>query len=256
MLLPLCPAGFGGNLAIGQAGFVTDIVREQNNPRERRKMIKNRLAVLRRSKNEEGFSIAEALVAAVVILVVLTATALGTGAIFETQTMNESRNRAVAIAQDRIARAQIATFREIGYPASYEDLSKVEGGLGGVTEYNGEEIRFFDDTNGAGGIIDLMLAFDVMPYERTFIGETELDVNTYVTSIPQNRFDGAPGSFRTSDDLAPARVTVVVQWDTKEGTQSVVRSLVRYPAIDECAPKYTLDDPSDANIPGGCKNAA
>lgn len=201
------------------------------------------VSLLRRHK-EDGFSLIEVLVSAAIILLILTFAATSSSTIFETQASNESRNRAVAIAQDRISRAQLAEFTEVGFPQEYLDKPQTDGGFSQLSRYNDESIIFLPDGAPSLGIL---------PYEEVKVGQYSLRISTYVTQVKPNSFDGTVGSFESPDDLPPRRVTVVVNWDEKgQETQSIVRSMVRYAPPAECAPLHTLNDPSDLNAPQGC----
>lgn len=206
-------------------------------------MLKRTVVSLRgKTSLEQGLGIVEILVAVTIIVIALVSSAFALSNTFEAQSVTESRNRAVAIAQDRIAQAQLVSYREVGFPKALLDVDQTVGGLGGITTYNGETIKTIDVGE---------TAFAVKPYEEIVVGKTDLEVSTYVTSIRPNTFDGTIESFIVTD-LAPRRVTVVVNWTTKDGVQSVVRSLVKYPSPTECAPAYTLQ--AAAVIPEGCVN--
>lgn len=206
-------------------------------------MLKNKSASLLRGYKEEGFSLVEVLVSAAIILMILTFAAVSSGTIFETQSSNEARNRAVGVAQDRISRAQLVDFIDLGFPVEHRDLNQADGGYNGATSYNDESLVFIPSGSPALGM---------MPYEETRVGQYDLRVNTYVTTVKSNSFDSTVGSFSSPEDLSPKRITVVVQWDEKEGTQTVVRSVVRSPSPSECAPRHALTDPNDVNAPAGC----
>lgn len=209
-------------------------------------MLKNKFVSLREAqKNEDGLTIAEIIVAVTIILVTLVSMGLALGNVFEAQSVTESRNRAVAIAQDRISQAQLVSFPEVGFPVEYLSMDQAAGGLGGVIEYNGEKIKTINVAS---------TAFDVMPYEETVVGKTDLRVFTYVTEVRENSFDGTVSTFDSRDDISPRRVSVVVEWDTVDGTQTIVRSLVRFPNPIECAPVFALSNVNDPNIPEGCIN--
>lgn len=197
----------------------------------------------RHRDGEDGFTLVEVLVSAVIILMILTFTAVGSSTVFDTQASNEARNRAVGIAQDRIARSQLVDFVDVGFPQEYHYMSQAEGGYGNLSNYNDETLVVLPRGSTALGFF---------PYEETRVGQYEMRVNTYVTQIKANSFDGTVGSFTPTEDLPPRRVTVVVQWDEKEETQTVVRSVVRYPSPSECAPLHTLNDPNDPLAPIGC----
>lgn len=199
---------------------------------------------MRRGKEtrEEGIGITEIVVAVVIIIFALLGSGLAIGNAFEAQATNESRNKAVAIAQDRISQAQLVSFTDIGFPQGKAESDQMAGGLGGIVEYNGEAMVILDVEE---------LAFNVPPYEEVTVGKTNLDVSTYVTKIRENSFDGTISTF-SAGDLSPRRVTIVVQWESQTGTQNVVRSLVRYPNPVECAPLYAVSNLS--NAPEGCTN--
>lgn len=206
-------------------------------------MLRKFIAYLRETRHrEEGLGITEVIVTVAIIIVATLGTGLALGNTFEAQALTESRNRAVAIAQDRIAQAQLVSYKEIGFPLALLNQDQVSGGLGGAVEYNGEKIKTIniDET-----------AFKVLPYEEVVVGKTDLSVSTYVTVVRPNTFDGTVETFAVSD-LAPRRITVVVKWETARGTQSVVRSIVKYPNPNECAPNYTVKNTT--NMPEGCVN--
>lgn len=195
----------------------------------------------KREMRELGLTVAEIIVTAVIIVSTLLFSAGAFGNVFDAQTTTETRNRAVAIAQDRIAKTQTTPFRELGFNSSQMLADRIAGGLGGITEYNGEKIRQ----------LNLNESLDVEPYEEAVVGKTNLTVSTYITKVQPNTFDGTSRVFIPTADIAPTRVSVVVQWNDETGTQKVVRSIIRYPATNECAPLHALK--GTANIPEGCK---
>lgn len=195
----------------------------------------------KRGMRELGLTVAEIIVTAVIIVSTLLFTAGGLATIFDAQSTTETRNRAVAIAQDRIAKTQTTPFRELGFNSSQMLTDRIAGGLGGITEYNGEKIRQLNLNESLG----------VEPYEEAVVGKTNLTVSTYITKVQPNTFDGTSRVFIPTTDIAPARVSVVVQWNDTSGSQKVVRSVIRYPSTSECAPLHALK--GSTNIPEGCK---
>lgn len=200
----------------------------------------HKLIKRKKSNNELGMTVADVMTAAVLLITAILFTIGSLGTTFDAQSMTESRNRAIGIAQDRIAKAQLVNFRELGFPQSEIDKPKIAGGLDGLTEYNGETLK----------AINTETAFEVKPYEEAVVGKHDLKVTTYVTQVRMNTFDGSESPFIQYQDISPTRVTVVVEWDTAEGTHNVIRSLVRYPSPTECAPLHALSN--RVNLPEGC----
>ena len=197
----------------------------------------------KREMREFGMTVAEVIVAAVIIISTLLFSAGAFNNVFDAQTTTETRNRAVAIAQDRIAKTQMTHFRDLGFNSSQMSTDRIAGGLGGITEYNGEKIRTL--------ITNPNTSLDVNPYEEEVVGKTNLTVTTYITKVQPNTFDGTSKVFIPTLDIAPARVSVIVEWNDKTGTQKVVRSIIRYPSTNECAPVHSLTNTTAT--PEGCK---
>lgn len=195
----------------------------------------------KREVRELGMTVAEIIVAAVIIVSTLLFSAGAFSNVFDAQSTTETRNRAVAIAQDRIAKTQTAHFRELGFNSAQMTADRIAGGLGGITEYNGEKIRQLT--------INESLKID--PYEEAVVGKTNLSVSTYITKVQPNTFDGTSQVFIPGFDIAPARVSVVVEWNDNTGAQKVVRSIIRYPSASECAPVHAIK--GTTTIPDGCK---
>lgn len=223
--------------------FLTDILESIENLWNGNSLKNKLFAIWDRQHREEGLGITEVLVAVTITVIVLISTALAMTNTFEAQSVTESRNRAVAIAQGHISKAQLVAFPELGFPADSLHSDQMSGGLGGIGEYNGENIVVIDVTD---------TAFGVDPYEEVVVGKTDLRVSTYVTHVRPNTFDGSDVRMNQAMDIKPRRVSVIVEWDTKDGTQSVVRSIIRYPTPLECAPPFAVSNP--ANIPAGCKS--
>lgn len=198
-----------------------------------------------RGNSEAGMTLVEVLVAVTVILTVAVTASLALGKTFQAQSTTEARNRAVGLSQDRLAKGQLIHFADLMFDKKYATANQLEGGLGGLSEYNNEPILF----SSISGVSNLPL----IPYEEATVGQNDFRVYTYITKVPENNFDGAPGSFSSREDISPRRITVVVEWDSSAGTQSVVRSVVRYPAPSECAPLSALVKADSPNIPEGCK---
>lgn len=190
---------------------------------------------------EFGMTVAEVIVSAVIIISTLLFSAGAFNNVFDAQTTTETRNRAVAIAQDRIAKTQMTHFRDLGFDNSQMITDRIAGGLGGITEYNGEKIRTLANNDSLA----------VEPYEEAVVGKTNLTVTTYITKVQPNTFDGTSKVFLPTLDIAPARVSVIVEWNDETGTQKVVRSIIRYPATSECAPIHALTNTTAT--PEGCK---
>ncbi len=199
----------------------------------------------RKNDRDSGIGIVEVLVAVTIIVVSLLGSALAIGNALEAQSTTEARNRAVTEAQDRVSQTQLIPFYALGVTNDQLIADQASGGLGGSTEYNGETIVVFPDAK-----------LPVEPYAEEAIGKNSLRIFTYVTTVRENTFDGTIQPFVGGKDLAPKRVTVVVQWDSARGNEEVVRSWVKYPTATECAPLAAIKNHiSIQYAPEGCKNA-
>lgn len=192
---------------------------------------------------DSGIGIVEVLVAVTIIVISLLGSALAMGNALEAQSTTEARNRAVAISSDRISQTQLMPFYALGVTPAQLDAHQAAGGLGGVDQYNGENVVVFADAK-----------LPVEPYAEANIGKNNLRIFTYVTKVRTNTFDGTTDTFTVGNDLVPKRITVIVQWDSARGNEEVVRSWIKYPTATECAPLAALKgDTSIQFAPEGCK---
>ncbi|MBC9705834.1 MAG: hypothetical protein H9W81_12855 [Enterococcus sp.] len=198
---------------------------------------------IRETPNEDALSIVEIIIAFAIIVGVLLGSAMLMGYSFTTQSTSEGRDKAVQVSRDIIEETRQIPWREFGVEADRKDASVFEGGMGGDTDYNGEDIYFLP----AGQTSSLTFS----PYQEKFVGEHTFTVRTYITSVNKSSFDGTL-PVQATNEIPPRRITVVTTWETPEGDQTVVETWVRAPVSSECIPTYAFSG-LESNKPVGCK---
>lgn len=194
-------------------------------------------------RSEEALSIVEIIVAFAIIVGTLLGTAMLMGYSFTTQSTSEGRDKAVQVSRDIIEESRQIPWSEFGVEADRKTASVLEGGMGGDTDYNGEEIYFLP----AG--YDSSLSFS--PYQEKFVGEHTYTVRTYITSVNKASFDGTL-PVQATTEIPPKRITVVTSWETPDGEQRVIETWVRTPLAAECIPAHAFSG-SASTKPVGCK---
>lgn len=204
---------------------------------------------VRPTEKESGVSLAEIMVAIVVIAILLVASASAfTGAI-SANVASGNRNQAIQISQDIIAVAKQAPFAKIGIVSP--------------TGANTPDTACSEPWTGKYNNLTIIPQTEIYPklvYCQVFdIPETGMvyAAYTYVTAVGTNDFDSSTVPITTTGTkFVPKRITVKVVWFDKiqnngeVSYQSVTQSYVRTPTIAECVPNANYS--SGAATPPGC----
>lgn len=208
-------------------------------------MINKLLARLRATRSDEsGMTITEVLVSFAIALTVILPMVMVMGNSFHSQSVSESRDKAVQLARDYIEESRQVSFSELAVTADQASAGIFENGLGGKLTYNGENIAVLP----AG----YTSALSYGPYQEVTIGKSTFEARAYITKVQNNTFDGT-ASYLDNTQVYPKRITVVVTWATGDEEHEVVQSWVRAPQIGECIPTVVLDSASASLAPIGCK---
>lgn len=202
---------------------------------------------LKNMRNEDGISLIEVMVSFILIIGVLLATALAMTSAFSSQATGEGRDRAVQIARSVVEQSRQVGFGNLGISADSQSLSLAEGGLSGQAVYNNENIVIIPDSM-------VLPQQNFPPYHEEVVGQTVYKIFTYITDVKAaSTFDQTGGKINANAP-APKRTTVIVHWDTTEGTQEVAQTWVRTPTIAECIPTSLVSNPTQT--PEECKPSA
>lgn len=218
-------------------------------------MLSRVIKAIQTRRNEEGVSLIELMVSFMIIVAVLTASALAITAANKTQTFAEARDKANSIANGMIATAHQMTFKSLAYPQSIATADVIDNGFGNVTKYGLEDIIIvpdselnYDPTNS--NIEDQIF----LPYREVDQGENHYQITTYLTKVKLNTSFDASGNIMNATAAAPRRITVIITWDAGDGQKGeVVRSWVRVPTTAECIPKRLDTTPNPNDIPLECR---
>lgn len=190
--------------------------------------------------NEDGMTLVELMVAIVIIVATLLASAYALNAAFQAQAAGEIKSRAIEISREESEKAkqrnwvetQILTPQsyypgEVMVPGSYKTESMITT--------IAPRIPNSDDLQDVG------LKF--LQYRE--LNGTKFKIETYVTRVTSASFDSAGANIQLSNatinGVATAgqivkRITVVVSWDLGDGANKVSTSSVRAPDPSDCIP--------------------
>jgi type II secretory pathway pseudopilin PulG len=196
---------------------------------------------LKNMRNEDGVSLIEVMVSFIMIVGILTATALAMTSAFNSQATSEGRDRAVQLARSVVEQSRQVGFGNLGFSQYNQNLSLAEGGLSGQTVYNNENIVIIPDSM-------VLPQQNFPPYHEEVIGQTVYKVFTYITQVKAaSSFDQTGGKI-SANAPAPKRTTVIVRWDTTAGSQEVAQTWVRTPTIAECIPTSLVSNPTQTPV--------
>lgn len=200
--------------------------------------IKKNLQRLRQS--EEGITLVELMVAIVLIVSVLIASAYVMNAAFKAQAASEIKSRAVEIAREEIVKDQQRAFTDtrLIIPEQYWS-----GEVPVPATYKGEPTITVvaDRINENGDLDDIGIKY----LQTREINGTKFTIKTFVTRVTPTTFDGAGamiqmnnGTINGKTVAGPVikRITVIVTWDIGDGVKQTSTTAVRAPSPAECIP--------------------
>lgn len=224
-----------------------------------------------KKNNESGVGIAEIMVAIVIIVGLLVATA---GTFITTSSASSStnnRNQAIQLSQDVIAVAKQAPWSQL---AIWSLPTGGQPSLGTPNTLNADnEIitpgvpstcsEAWTGSFGGTQVIKTNTYYPKMSWcQSKNIQGTDQDftVYTYVNYVPAN-FDSSTAAVTTAGMVYAKKITVKVVWfngsnDAGQAKwESVTQSYIRSPTIEECVPYSAIDWDlwSIDSIPAGCK---
>lgn len=189
---------------------------------------------------EDGMTLIELMVAIVIIVTVLLASAFALNAAFKAQAVAEIKSRAVEIAREQSEKAKQKNFIDtrLVAPAEYRP-----GEVTVPTSYKGEAtiIRVADRINDNGDLEDIGFVHRQIQEENG----TKFTILTYVTQVTAASYDAAGANTQMSTTTvrgvvtaAPVvkRITIVVSWSLDGATSSTSNTVIRTPRPDECIP--------------------
>lgn len=215
-----------------------------------------------RRKTEGAFSIAEALIASVIIMIVLIATASGLSSSFRSSATIENNNKARQLANQVIAVAQQANYRDM-YVATTNVDSSVTGAnkcdpiaspgspnpvaVPANTQWvaNGENAPFkglvycqtkrFGGGDGVGTTFYIQTKIVFLKTGSAFDNDTGSDSNNYSGTVTNT----------TNNPYYAKRVYVNVRWqDVSSGADNsnlVKETYTRSPSASDCLPNTVLN---------------
>lgn len=202
------------------------------------KHIKEMKQKLRQS--EDGITLVELMVAIVLIVGVLIASAYVMNAAFKAQAASEIKSRAVEIAREEIVKdlQKAYTDTRLVIPSEYWS-----GEIPVPATYKGEPTitQVADRINPNGDLEDIGLKY----IQTKELNGTKFTIKTFVTRVTSTSFDGAGAIVQlnntTVDGKSVAgpvikRITVIVTWDIGEGVKQTSTTAVRAPSPAECIP--------------------
>lgn len=186
----------------------------------------NVLRRLGRARGDEGgFTLVEMTVALVVVSIVLAAlaTALVSGMVAANAA--ELRTRAVQLAAKYVEADQSVNWKYLGHRST---------DLVGQNFYNGESIVRLAADVDSSTVSDIPTSG---PVSVSYAGST-FQVQTYITWAGSSTTSPNDGS-----TYAAKRITIIVTWTPRDGTQSVTTVALRAPSAAEMAPPSTAITP-------------
>lgn len=200
-------------------------------------------------KEESGFTLVEIMVAAVIIVIILLATAYGLTNSFRQSSNIENRNKAIALVNDLIAVAKQAPYEEL-YIA---DRSAPAGLIGQdmCDPVNKTPVGTVLATGPAGGdFVDDFISCQEVRFSEigaTFYVSTQI---SYLTTSAS--FDNGGGAV-TNGDYVAKRIYITIRWrDVQSGETSwntVQGTYTKTPSPSECIPDTI---PVVGSQPAGC----
>lgn len=219
----------------------------------------------RRQQNEEtGFTVAEIMIAAIVILIVTVSAAYGISNAIKSTIFVENSSKANQLANQQIAIAKQAPFRQL-WVARTANANLIGTDKCAVTTTAAPSGTTWATTGLATGDAakpqypGLEYCFakrfkDPKDTESTGIGTT-FYVQTTIAYINTNAaYDGATLGNVTSTNYKAKRVTVTVTWRdiaSGEGTHSIQQTYTRTPNMAECIPDTVTS--TGAPLITGCR---
>jgi Tfp pilus assembly protein PilV len=184
----------------------------------------------KKTTSESGVALAEAMIAAVIILIVLVATALGITSSFSASTSSENLNKANQLINEQISVAKQATFSRLGLatPTSTVGCSTYSA------VFNGENVA-----TSSNPFPDISYCQEK---QYSGVGIT-FYVETQVTYVQNGGYDSSSQNpVINGTHYNPKRVTVTVRWSEEAdatGTaivKSTKMSWIKTPSIVDCIP--------------------
>lgn len=190
--------------------------------------------------NEEGMSLVELMVAIVIIVSTLLASAYALNSAFQAQSVGETKSRAIEISREQSEKARQRSWVEtqVIRPDAY-----YPGEVVIPTTYKSEQM-ILTKTPRIANSDDLQDNGLIYLQQRELNG-TRFTIETYVTRVTNASFDSAGGNIQLTNTTingvmtaAPVvkRVTIVVSWDVGNGVQKVSTSSVMAPDPAFCIP--------------------
>lgn len=203
----------------------------------------------KRHKSESGVTLAEVMVAIVIIAILLIASAAAFAGSVGASVSTGNRNQAVQISQDLISVAKSVAFYDLAtVPPAVSGSNPSQCSAGWTGTYNGK------------AIIARATKFEKLNYcQITEIPGTGMvyAAYVYVTKVQTADFDATSVAVpTTSTRFVPRRVTIKIIWFDKLQTtggvtyQQVIQSYIRSPTIADCIPNNNYKTGSP--IPPGC----
>jgi len=198
--------------------------------------------------DESGIALAEAIVAAAIILLILVATAGGLTASFGATSSTQNRATATQLVNKQIAIAQQSPYVQLGVPAPSP-----------TPDYTKVKCNPYTDASRTGEVKVVVASppgyFPGLNYCETVKPNSNVGITYYVeTQVTYvTNFDGNAVVNTTISPIRPKRVIVTVTWAEsadstgKEKYSSYTGSWISVPTIGECPPSNLV-----VTKPAGC----
>lgn len=209
------------------------------------------LSKLVKHKEEQGLSLPEIMISAVIIVILLVASATAFSNAITVTSGSASRVQASQIAQSVLAVAEQAPYKKIAVtkPNSTYPVPGECSSTPWRDTYNG--VTVITQTTPYTG-----LEFcQVYPMTGTPGNYTTA---VYVTAVNAGNYDGQSNSTGTYQKFSPKRITVVVTWtDSLRPGQSaekitLTESIIKTPTVGDCIPPIISSTTSSTSQPPTC----
>lgn len=217
------------------------------------------------SKQEEAFSIVEALVAAIIIVIILLSTAIGLSSAFRSSATVENSNKASQLASNIVAISRQSTYRDLWVaPLSSADAARLIGNGqciaqttvpagtkrvtagGSATPFKG--LKYCQDIQFGDGGLDS--TGQKVGIGSTFYVQTQI---VYLNSTAAYDNTGV-GSIDAAGKYYAKRVYVTIRWqDVASGEgqwRTYTTSYTKTPTSADCIPDRVLQMPSSGQPSG------
>lgn len=192
--------------------------------------------LFKQTRNESGMSVVEIMVSAVIIIIVLTSSALAITNAMSTGTIVAQRNQAAQFAQDIISVAKQAPFERIALRSGGPETP--------TTGCEAQPLTF----NNLPTLTQPIEYPELVYCQMKTVKDTNLTYKIYtdITQVPTGNFDSTTGVNISNTGYVPIRITVTVLWGENN---ELISSYVRTPTISECIPQ---DISSNNLVPDAC----